>query len=112
MVLVAVERVVTRAPTTEDATDAAMQEDAGNIMEAIIYISRKLLRKNLRRWRTKRREIKSMSFCKCSRNATHKEEEISDGKNTETGREERERERAREGQRAGRGEKQKGLRQG
>jgi hypothetical protein len=37
VVLVAVERVVTRAPTTEDATDAAMQEDAGNIMEAIIY---------------------------------------------------------------------------
>jgi hypothetical protein len=62
VVLVAVERVVTRAPTTEDATDAAMQEDAGNIMEAIIYISRKLLKKNLRRWRTKRREIKSMSF--------------------------------------------------
>jgi hypothetical protein len=30
-------------------------------------------------------------FCKCSRTATHKEEEISDGKNTETGRE-RERE--------------------
>jgi hypothetical protein len=37
VVLVPVERVVTRAPTTEDATDAAMQEDAGNIMEAIIY---------------------------------------------------------------------------
>jgi len=49
-----------------------------------------------------------MSFCKCSRNATHKEEEISDGKNTETGREERERERAREGQRAGGGRSKRG----
>jgi hypothetical protein len=93
VVLVPVERVVTtRAPTTEDATDAAMQEDAGNIMEAIIYISRKLIKKNLRRWRTKRRKIKSNEFCKCTRNATHKEEEISDGKKTHR---EMERERAR-----------------
>lgn len=41
-----------------------------------------------------------MSFCKCSRNATHKEEEISDGKKHRD-RERRERERESESASAG-----------
>jgi hypothetical protein len=85
VVLVPVERVVTRAPTTEDATDAAMQEDAGNMMEAIIYFPEAV--KKICDGGEQRGGNQDNEFCKSSRNATHKEEEISDGKNTETSRE-------------------------
>jgi hypothetical protein len=89
VVLVPVERVVTRAPTTEDATDAAMQEDAGNIMEAIIYFP-EICDGGEQRGGNQVNEFLQMHK-KCN---THKEEEISDGKNTQ-----RESESAREGRR-------------